>query len=90
MKKNLKLKFVMQFLVITFIVNMPGSVYSMDTIRSKAQWVKTKAAKAKEKTLDRLVKQYRATQEFRRKKAAGTATPAELAKLKRQMKTIKL
>ncbi len=90
MKKNLKLKFVMQFLVITFIVNMPGSVYSMDTIRSKAQWVKTKAAKAKEKTLDRLVKQYRATQEFRRKKAAGTATPAELAKLKRQMKTIKI
>ncbi len=60
----------------------------MDTIKSKAQWVKTKAARMKEKTLDRLVKQYRDTQELRRKKAEGAATVAELKELKRRMRNI--
>ncbi len=89
MKKSFNFKLIAWFLVATFIASMPGSVYSMDTIRSKAQWVKTNAAKAKEKTLDRLVKKYRATQELRRKKAAGTATSAELKKLERQMRNIR-
>ncbi len=35
-------------------ISAPGSMYSMDTIKSKAQWVKTKASRVKEKTLDRV------------------------------------
>ncbi len=62
----------------------------MDTIKSKVQWAKTKAAKVKEKTLDRLLKLYRDTQELRRKKAEGTATPVELKTLQRRMKRIKI
>lgn len=62
----------------------------MDIIKSKAQWVKTKASRVKEKTLDRLVKRYRDTQELRRKKAEGTATPVELKTLQRRMKKIKI
>ena len=88
MKKNLNFKLVAYLLVTTFIISAPGSVYSMDTPKSKAQWVKTKASRVKEKTLDRLVKRYRATQELRRKKAAGTATPAELKVLQRRMRNI--
>ncbi len=88
MKKDLDFKLVVWLLVTVFIISAPVSVYSMDTIKSKAQWVKTKAARMKEKTLDRLVKQYRDTQELRRKKAEGIATPAELKVLQRRMRNI--
>lgn len=88
MKKNINFKLIAWFLVTTFVVSSPGSVYSMDTIKSKVQWVKTKAAKAKEKTLDRLVELYRNTQELRRKKAEGTATSTELKRLERRMRNI--
>ncbi len=90
MKKDLDFKLVVWLLVTAFIISAPGSVYSMDTIRSKAQWVKTKASRVKEKTLDRLVKRYRDTQELRRKKAEGTETPVELKTLQRRMKSIKI
>ena len=62
----------------------------MDIVNSKAQRVKIKATRVKEKTLNRLVKQYKETGKLRRKKKAGTATPAELAKLKRRMRNIKI
>ena len=88
MKKNLDFRLAACFLVVTFIVNMTGAAYSMDTIKSKSRWIKTKASSLKEKTLDRLVKRYRNTQELGRKKADGTATPAELKELKRLMRNI--
>jgi len=90
MKKDLNFKLVAYLLVTAFIISAPGSMYSMDTIKSKVQWAKTKAAKVKEKTLDRLLKLYRDTQELRRKKAEGTATPVELKTLQRRMKRIKI
>ena len=62
----------------------------MDTIKSKAQWVTSKISNVKEQTLDRLVEQYRATRELRRKKAEGIATPAELRKLEKKMRKIKI
>lgn len=85
MEKNLNLKLVAWFLAATFIMRQEA-VYPMDTIKSKTQWIKTKTSRVKEKTLDRLVKWYRDTQELRRKKVEGTATVAELKELKRRMK----
>ncbi len=88
MKKSLDFKLVAWFLITTFIISAPGSAHSMDTIRSKAQWAKTKASQMKKKTLDRLIKQYKATRELRHKKTEGTATPAELKELRQRMDTI--
>ncbi len=90
MKKNFNFKIVLWFLATAFTVSTPGSTLAMDTVRSTAQWAKTKAVHAKEKTIDRLIEQYKATQELRRKKAAGIATPAELKTLNRRMRKIKI
>ncbi len=85
----LNIKLVALLLVATLVVNTPV-LHSMDMIKSKTQWVTSKISNVKEKTLDRLVKQYRATRELRRKKAEGIATPDELRKLEQRMKKIRM
>ncbi len=90
MKKYIQFRYFLWFAAATFMVAVPGSLYSVDSTRSAFQWAKTKVARAKEETIDRLIKEYRAMQELRRKKAAGIATPAERAALQRRMKRIKI
>ncbi len=83
-------KSVIRLLVIIFLINISGSIYSIDLLTSEAQWAKDKAvALKKENKLNQLIRLYKNIRELRDKEANGTATQHELNELQRRMKQIK-
>jgi len=75
-------------LLATIACNIPGSMLAMEQKQSLSQQKQILSPK-KQNLVRRLVAAYNETMELRRKRKAGTATPAELKKLKKRMQKIK-